>query len=249
MLKRITICLIAFLGWSSTAYSQVRSRFEEEISVGVQGGMALSQVRFMHNDITYANNLGDLGYRKGADVGVAVRFIAQKHFGLQLEASYIQGGWYERWNDYTVVNEQQFIGGTIEREIDYLSIPLLAHIYFGNTHRLFFNFGSKMGLLMKTGETKTNLTAGQQQAILTNNWNDPRLNEDIEENNVDFGLCVGAGYEIRLSKLSILAEARWNYGLKDVFEHDRSAVFQRSNNQMFTFTLGVMMPVLKFHSN
>ena len=108
MLKRITICLIAFLGWSSTAYSQVRSRFEEEISVGVQGGMALSQVRFMHNDITYANNLGDLGYRKGADVGVAVRFIAQKHFGLQLEASYIQGGWYERWNDYTVVNEQQW---------------------------------------------------------------------------------------------------------------------------------------------
>ena len=80
MLKKITICLIAFLGWSSTAYSQVRSRFEEEISVGVQGGMALSQVRFMHNDITYANNLGDLGYRKGADIGGP--FYSTKAFRL-----------------------------------------------------------------------------------------------------------------------------------------------------------------------
>jgi len=249
MLKRITISLIVFLGWASTASSQVRSRFEEEISVGVQGGLALSQVRFMHNDVTYANNLGDLGYRKGADFGAMIRFIAQKHFGLQLEANYMQGGWTEKWNDFTIVNEQQFLNGTIERELDYLSIPLLAHIYFGNTHRLFFNFGPKMGLLMGTGKTKSNLTAEQEQAILTNNWNDPRINEDIEENKVDFGLCVGGGYEFHLNKLSVLAEARWNYGLKDVFEHDRSAVFQRSNNQMFTFTLGVMMPVLKFHSN
>lgn len=249
MLKKLAISLIVLIGWANTATSQVRSRFEEEISVGVQGGLSLSQVRFMHNDVTYANNMGDPAYRKGADFGAVVRFIAQKHFGLQLEANYQQGGWTEKWNDPTIVNEQQMLDGTIERELDYLNVPLLAHIYFGKTHRMFFNFGPKIGFLMGTGDTKTNLTQAQKEAILTNNWNDPRLNEDIEENKVDFGLCVGAGYEFHLNKVNILAEARWNYGLKDVFEHDRNAVFQRSNNQMFTFTLGVMMPVIKFHSN
>ncbi|MCQ2207244.1 MAG: PorT family protein [Paludibacteraceae bacterium] len=249
MLKKLAISLIVLLGWANTATSQVRSRFEEEIGVGVQGGLALSQVRFLHNDVTYSNNLGDLGYRKGADFGAMVRFIAQKHFGLQLEANYTQSGWKEKWNDPTTINEQQMVDGTIEREIDYLNVPLLAHIYFGNTHRMFFNFGPKIGFLLGTGDNKTNLTPEQQQAILTNNWNDPRLNETIEENKVDLGLCVGAGYEFHLSKVNILAEARWHWGLKDVFEHDRSAVFQRSNNQLFTFTLGVMMPVIKFHSN
>ncbi|MCQ2192816.1 MAG: PorT family protein [Paludibacteraceae bacterium] len=249
MIKKIAISLLALFALATATNAQTRSKFEEEISVGVQGGLNLSQVRFMHNDITYANNLGDLGYRKGAVMGASARFIAQKHFGLQLEVNYQQSGWYEKWNDPTTINGIQFQGAEIEREIDYITIPLLAHIYFGEKNRLFFNFGPKLATKLGTDDKKFSLTEEQLNALITNNANDPRIEHTIKEKKVDYGLCVGAGYEFHLNKLSVLAEARWHYGLADIFEHDRYAVFQRSNNQYFSFTLGVMMPVLKFHSN
>lgn len=248
MIKRITLSILALLALATTVNAQTRSRFEEEISVGVQGGLNLSQVRFMHNDVTYASNLGDLGYRKGASFGASVRFIAQKHFGIQLEANYQQCGWSEKWDDQTVINDQEFKGLTIKEELDYINIPLLAHIYFGDKNRLFFNMGPRMGFMINRGDRSGSIDEAHEQALAENNANDPRINDSISANKFDYGLCVGAGYEFRLKKLSILAEARWNYGLKDVFEHDRTAVFQRSNNQAFTFTLGVMMPVVKFHS-
>lgn len=249
MIKKITIGLLVLLTGVSVASAQTRSNFEEEVSVGVHGGLNLSQVRFLHNDITYSSNLGDLGYRKGAEMGASVRFIAQKHFGVQLEVDYLQNGWKEKWTNPMAINEVEFQGATIERGLNYLSIPLLAHIYFGDKHRLFVNFGPRMAFLLNSGKTKHTLSDSQMEILQTNNPNDPRINEDIEPNNTDYALCAGAGYEFHISKLSVLAEARWNYGLHDVFEHSRSAVFQRSNSQTFTFTLGVMMPVFKFHSN
>lgn len=249
MMKKFAICLLALTGFTFVANSQTRSKFEEEVSVGVQGGLNLSQVRFMHNDVTYANNLGDLGWKKGGAVGASVRFIAQKHFGLQLEADYLQSGWYEKWNDPTTINGVEFEGADLERTINYMSVPLLAHIYFGEKNRLFFNFGPKIGFLLGTKSKNNQLSGEQISALCQNNANDPRINNLVQEKKTDYGLCASAGYELHLSKCSVLAEARWGYGLQDVFEHSRNAVFQRSNNQMFTFTLGVMMPVLKFHSN
>lgn len=249
MNNKLATILLCLAGLATTASSQTRSQFEEELSIGAQGGLNLAQVRFLHNDVTYASNLGDLGYHKGGSAGISARFIAQKHFGLQLEANYLQCGWFEKWNEPTLINGVEFEGTTIQRAINYVSIPLLAHIYFGNKNRFFVNMGPKLGLLVGTKNKLNQLSPAQIEALGANNSNDPRINEGIDENKTDYGFCAGAGYELHLKKASILAEARWGYGLQDVFEHGRSAVFQRSNNQTFTFTLGVMMPVLKFHSN
>ena len=233
---------------ATAAMSQVRSQFLEEIAVGVHGGLNLAQVRMLHNDLSYNNQIGDLGYRPGAVIGITARFIAQKHFGLQLEADYLQGGYKEKFDSEASVNNVNFAGAESERETDYLSIPLLAHIYFGNTNRFIINLGPKIAF--KTGsDTKKSFNAEQTAVIAKDNGNDPRINNKIEEKKTDYGLCLGAGYECHLNKVDITAEFRWTYGLQDVYPHSKTDVFQRSNNQMFQFTLGVMMPVVKFHSN
>ncbi len=249
MIKRTIIALLSVLAFTSNTIAQERSHFEEEVAIGVQGGLNLAQVRFLHNDVSYANNLGDLGWRSGATAGASVRFIAQKHFGIQLEANYLQNGWKEKWKDDEKIGDISFADASTERTINYLSVPVLAHIYFGNTNRLFFNLGPKLAVMVGKGKNKNNLNEEQKQLILSNNSEDPRLNDKIEPRNMDYGLCAGFGYELHLNKFSILAEFRYTYGLQDVFDHSRSATFQRSNNQDIQFTLGVMLPVLKFHSN
>jgi hypothetical protein len=140
-----------------------------------------------------------------------------------------------------------FSKGTTERELDYLSVPLLAHIYFGNKVRFIVNLGPKVGYLMNTSD-KCGLTSEQIDAIAKDNEKDPRINQSIKENKFDYGLCVGGGMEWHAGKVDLLGEVRWTYGLQDVYDHSKSDVYQRSNNQTFTFTLGVMMPVIKFHS-
>lgn len=229
--------------------AQERSKFEQEIAIGAQAGLNMSQVRFLHNDLTSENEIGNIGWRNGGSLGLAVRFIAQKHFGLQLEANYLQNGWKEKFdNDATPVNGVSFANAETERELDYLSIPLLAHIYWGNTTRFFVNMGPKIGLLLNSEDKKT-LNSDQVAAIVANNPEDPRVNDNIDERKTDYGVCVGAGMELHLSRVNVLAEVRWTYGLQDVYPHDKSDVYQRSNHQNIAFTLGVLIPTLKFHSH
>lgn len=247
-MKKTKALIILLLASIFAANAQVRSRFEEEIAIGAQGGLNLSQVRFLHNDLTSENELGNIGWNKGASFGISTRFIAQKHFGLQLEFNYLQGGWSESFDEDATAGGLDFANATTQGKISYLSIPLLAHIYFGDTHRFFMNFGPKMGILLDASKENT-FTAEQKDYILENNPRDPRLNEEIEENTMDYGICVGGGYECHLKRISILAEVRWTYGLQDVYPHSKKDVYQRSNNQDFSFCLGILFPVAKFHSN
>lgn len=237
-----------FLAFNFVAFGQTRSNFEEEVAIGATGGMNLSQVRFLHNNIMSENELGDMGWKKGATFGLAGRFIAQKHFGLQLEVNYLQGGWSEKFDEEATANNISFAGATTNGELNYLSIPLLAHIYFGNKSRFFVNVGPKMGFLLNSKAENT-FTDEQLNVINTNNPRDPRINDNTKAKKNDYGICIGGGYELHLNKLSILTELRWSYGLQDVYSHEKKDVYQRSNNQNVSISIGILMPVVKFHSN
>ena len=91
---------------------QIKTNLRREVSIGAQGGLNLSQVRFLHNDVSYENELGNLGWRSGASAGVAVRFIAQKHFGSvggQLPAMRLE----RDFDNGTTINGVDFSKGTL----------------------------------------------------------------------------------------------------------------------------------------
>ena len=66
----------------------------------------------------------------------------------------------------------------------------------------------------------------------------------------DYGLTGGGGFDLRIGKMvHLLIECRYSYGFGDLYDNNKSDLFQRSNNQMLGLTGSVMVPVLKFKEN
>ncbi|MBO7626643.1 MAG: hypothetical protein J6S93_03705, partial [Paludibacteraceae bacterium] len=78
--------------------AQERRSFEQEVAVGVSGGVNMSQVRFLHNNTSYTSMIGDqsLFNQRGMTAGVNALYIAQNHFGVFLECNLTQKGWCEQ---------------------------------------------------------------------------------------------------------------------------------------------------------
>ena len=88
-------------------------------SVGINGGVNLSKVSFTPNI--------KQGYQIGPSVGVTARYISEKYFkmicGIQAELNYSQRGWNE------IIEDES--GDTYHRTMNYIELPLLAHLAFG----------------------------------------------------------------------------------------------------------------------
>ena len=86
---------------------------------------------------------------------------------------------------------------------EYLTMPILARVTFGNKVKVFFNAGVYSGLLLDTKYVRT----------LPNT---PRITVSNKSNmkSTDGGLSIGGGVKMEiLTKISALVEIRNNYGL------------------------------------
>ncbi|MCK9155869.1 MAG: PorT family protein [Paludibacteraceae bacterium] len=242
------ILFFIFISLFCTVSAQKRNQFKQEIQVGINGGVNFGKISFLHNDKN-ANSryLGTMSMRQGIKAGVSCRYIAQKHFGIQLEANYVEGGWKEKFRDVNYLNNGVNVEGlTIERSLGYLEIPLLAHIYFGNKFRYFFNMGPKFGYLLNVGDVQTNRPIDEntfQVGVLK----DPRIEKDPSYHKADYGLSIGAGIEFPIWKTRTILEGRYTFGFGDICPNSKTELYQRSNNQMVAVTLAVMLPVYEFY--
>ena len=245
-MRRIILGL--FLFFSFSMYGQ-ENHFLQEIALGINGGVNFSKVSFLHNSMAEKAELGDISLWMGLKGGVSVRYISAKHFGVQLEINYAEGGWKENFlplNGTTVyVKGVDFTNVTISRRINYIDIPLLAHIYFGNKVRFFVNLGPKLGILAFYKELKHNMTDEQ---IAVFRQHDPRI-YDYGYRSIDYGLSVGGGLNFQIGRLHAIAEGRYTFGFGDVYNNTKIDVYQRSNNQNVAISIAVLMPVINFYGN
>lgn len=224
-----------------------RSKFQQEVTVGINGGVNFAEVSFLHNDKNNNSRyLGSLSMKSGVRAGITGRYIAQKHFGVQLEANYVQAGWQEKFKDETVLNGTDVNGLKLEREIDYIEVPLLAHIYFGNKFRYYFNLGPKLSFLTSFKELESNKSF-DKEVFKVNGMDDPRIEEDPYYRKVDYGVAIGLGFEYPVWKTKLTVEGRYGFGFEDIFPNSKSDLYQRSNNQMASVTMSVLIPVLNFN--
>lgn len=239
---------------SFTLAAQERRNFEQEIAVGASGGVSMSQVRFLHNNTSYTSKIGDQSIinQRGMTAGVNALYIAQNHFGVFLECNLTQKGWCEKFrarNGQTqrLVGEEEvdFNGVDLNRELTYIDIPLLAHIYFGRKARAYVNFGPQFSFLIKEKD-KTFVTDLQKETLTLE---DPRVNPDIETSKYDLALCAAVGFDMHLEKFHPMLEVRWNYGVHNLYECGKLELFQRASTQNLALVLKLMMPVAHFHSN
>jgi hypothetical protein len=187
------------------------SDFKPYFTFGTNQGISFSSINFYPNVVQQQL----MGYYGGVSAG----YISEKHWGLLAELNYSQRGWKEK-ND----------AGYYERHLNYVEMPFLTHFYAGKGFRWILNFGPKIGYLMSEA-TKTNLT-------------DLSTNKEFTlpvTHKFDYGICVGSGFELYSKAMSYTLEARYSYGLGDIFDNSKADPFGSSGNTFLSVTLGISL--------
>jgi hypothetical protein len=208
-----TKALIGILVLFISASDAQNNHFKQDYFIGISGGATGSMVYFkplVNQDFLYAYH-----------GGLTFRYINEKSLGLQAELNYSQRGWSELDNSFV-------------KRLDYLEIPFLTHVYFGNNIRFFFNFGPKIGYLLN-------------ETIILNNNPTSTSEQHIQpvQNKIDYGLALGLGCMFKIKKQIFQFEARANYSASDLFSNDRRDYFDNSNLIHGSATLGWLLQVNK----
>jgi hypothetical protein len=210
--KAIIIATVIFINTNS-AYSQ----FKNELSVGFIQGVVYPTVSF-EPLVTQQSFFRYHG-------GVAVRYIAEPNVGIQAELTYSQRGW----------NEQAYSSGYFRKEIDYIELPLLTHIYMGkDAFRFFVQLGPKIRYAINETNTNTYINSTSHQHTT-----------EID-NQVDYSLLGGLGIEIRTKKIGYFqVEARYDFGIGDIYSNRKADYFARSSNQAIIASINYLYPLFK----
>ena len=186
--------------------SAQKEEFKKELYVGFGGGALMSSVDFVPS-ILQKRNLGIHG-------GLSAKYISEKHLGLILELNYAQRGWKEDFEE-----NPDFL---YSRTLNYLEIPFMTHVYFGNKVRFVFNAGPQIGILLNhssqmSDELMLHVNQIQEQG---NEKYGAQYNNDLKK--FDYGIIGGAGFELNTGAGSFQLEGRYYFGLGDVFESRKS---------------------------
>ena len=225
--KKILLIIagILILSTASKCYSQ--THYAANIAIGVKGGADMSRVFF--------NPSVDQVFKPGAIAGVSFRYIEESHFGIIAELNFVQRGWKESFED------TQF---TYSRTMDYLQLPILAHIYFGRRGRFFFNLGPEFGVRL-SDKVKSNFDYASTSSIADfPKYHTTQQYIEPVKQRVDYGITAGLGGEFSITRRqAINLEVRFNYALGNIFGASKKDYFNASNSMCLQFTMGYLFRV------
>jgi len=204
------ICILILLVISTTTFAQNRL-IKPEMYVGANFGVTESMVMF--------NPTVNQGFLRGYNGGLVFRYIAEKNVGTQIELNFSQRGWEEPSGLYT-------------KQLNYIELPFMTHIFVGKKNRVFFNIGPKISYLIseKTLVNRTvNSTAVQQTTAIQNPF--------------DYGLCTGLGLLFNIKGNILQLDTRAYYALNDLYSNSKSDYFSHSNNLNLSVNLAWLLKV------
>lgn len=201
----------------------VRAQIGEQrynFSLGVNGGINLNKVSFSPT-VNQKNLLG-------INAGLTARYISEKYFsmicGAQVEVNFSQRGWDEYYEYYPDVH--------YTRTMNYVEIPLLAHLAFGKDRgmQFFLNLGPQIGFLLGESTTQT----GDMEGMLNENpYVEMEQHKKNADNKFDYGITGGLGVELRTGIGNFIVEGRYYFGLADIYNSTKKDYFARSANGSF----------------
>lgn len=200
-----------------------QTHYSSNVAVGVKGGMDFSQVFF--------NPKVKQKFLPGATAGLMIRYIEENHFGLIGELNFAQRGWQENFE------EDPF---NFSKTLDYIDLCFMAHIFFGNRGRFFFNAGPQVGYYL--GERVKSNFNPEEMGSISGFPNVNRINQQMIEPvtiKMDYGISAGLGGEFNINrKNSLSVECRFYFGLANIFSSKRADYFNASNQMSLSATLG-----------
>ncbi len=237
--------LIAAICFPLFAHAQI-GEHRNTLSIGANAGYNLTSIRFTPKVLQ--------GMKGGTNIGFTARYSVEKYFAtiasIQAEVNYSQMGWKENirdMNNQPVINSVTKQAEEYERTINYIQIPLFAHLAWGKENKgfnFFLNAGPQFGVYMSES-TKTNFDWA------TRNVED-RSNKVVAqdtmsvENKIDYGIAAGLGVEWATKKLGrFTLEARYYYGLGNIYGDSKRDYFGSSNYGTITIKLGWLVDIMR----
>ena len=221
-MKRIISTILILLSFIcvKAQVEEPRSRLE----LGVAGGMNINSMEFQPSIRQQ--------FLHGWGGGLNIRYTSEKYFSMlcatQIEINFSQRGWEEDFDNGT--------DNSYRRVMDYVEIPLFAHLSWGKEERglqFFLNLGPQFGFFLNEKED------------YIGNWNienrpislRPIYGKKIE-NNFDYGIAGGLGVEWKTKAGNFFIEGRYYYALADIFGNSKTDDFGRSANKTIYARLG-----------
>lgn len=221
-MKRILLIASLMLALiSGNAFGQLH--YTSKISIGGKAGITMSKMSFTPG--TKQKML------QGKTAGITMKYWEERNFGFIAEINYEQRGWKEDFEGAPY---------SFERHLDYIQIPILTSFFFGgNVVKGFFNAGPEVGYLIGTGYTANfDVHNIDQYPDFPGN----RMTDQLwmkPSKKFDYGISGGAGIEIAIKRKNIISlEARYYFGIGNIFPDNRADTFSASRTSSIMVTLG-----------
>ena len=221
------VCLLALPGMAQLGEER------HNLAVGLNLGMNMTQVDFNPRIKQKSHN--------GMEFGVTARYMCEKYFnmmcGIQAEINYTQRGWKEDIDDGT--------GNTYSRTMNYVEVPLLAHLAFGKDAldkgiKFFVNMGPQVAFFLNEKEK------------MSENWDPSNRPNGVNqqygkmvENKFDYGILGGLGMELSTKAGHFLLEGRYYYGLADFWGSLKKDDFGRSGHSYMGVKLTYLFDITR----
>ena len=228
-MKKLILLLVAFVAVEHNALAQI-GLHRNDFSVGVNGGYVMSNIGFtpkvpqqMHGGMTY---------------GLSFRYVCEKYFSticsIYAECNYVSLGWNERiltTDEKPVINAVTGIAETYSRDINYIQVPVFAHLAWGRETsgvQFFFQAGPQFGFMLNE---KTHANFDLEHRNLADRSNQTCEQESMPvENKFDYGIAAGLGLEFSAQRVGhFLLEGRYYYGLGNIYGDSKKDYFAKSN--------------------
>lgn len=247
-MMKLTIRYIVFVllfSCATVASAQI-GQHRNDFSIGVNGGYTLSNVGF-----TPKVTQSLLG---GTTAGLSWRYVCEKYFSticsIYGEVNYTQMGWKERiltTDNQPVINAVSGLPEQYSRTLNYLQVPVFAHLAWGKEHsgmQFFFQLGPQFGYLLSE-KTTTNFnfkdrnTADRSNVVCAQDTM-------VVENKFDYGIAAGIGVDLSVRRVGhFLLEGRYYYGLGNIYGDSKRDYFSKSNNSSIVVKLTYLFDVVR----
>ncbi len=237
--------VMVFIMSSICAKAQI-GLYRNDLSIGVNGGYVMSNVGFSPKV-----NQTMLG---GITGGLSFRYVCEKYFSticaIQAEVNYAQIGWKEKIldiNDEPVTNAVTGLAEEYSRTINYVQIPIFAHLGWGREQKgfqFFFQAGPQLGFNLSES---TNMNFELDKRNVTDRVNNTVAQDTMAvENKFDYGIVAGFGLEYSHPKVGhFQLEARYYYGLGNIYGDSKKDYFGKSNFSNIVVKLTYLFDIIR----
>ncbi len=192
---------------------QYDPNFESELYVGMAGGATLSTV-------TLQPLYADKSFQQGYEGGFLLRYIAEKHFGIETGLLLSLAGWSD---DYGYLSTDYY-----HRSLQFIELPFLMHAYLqSGKARFFLNAGPKFSYFLSESEAYNNEAYASRY---------PYYNK-ATETYFQWGIMGNAGFEFHLGRIVYGLSGGYYYGLSDIFSNRVTDPFVTSSIQQINARL------------